>query len=59
MTRMWHTACCTSLSGEVVIFGGCTSSVLGRDPVMSVNFTSSRDPIPHLWCLTLEFSNTS
>ena len=59
MTRMWHTACCTSLPGEVVIFGGCTSSVLDDDPVMSVNFTSSRDPIPYLWCLTLELSNTS
>ena len=61
MTRMWHTACCTSLPGEVVIFGGCTSSVLDDDPVMSVNFTSSRDHIPYeyLWCQTLELSNTS
>jgi len=31
-TRMWHTACCTSSPGEVVIFGGCTSSVLGDEP---------------------------
>ena len=33
---MWHTACCTSSPGEVVIFGGCTSSVLGDEPVIKI-----------------------
>ncbi|XP_027049639.1 kelch domain-containing protein 2-like [Pocillopora damicornis] len=28
MTRMWHTACCTTSPGEVLIFGGCATSVL-------------------------------
>ncbi|XP_068752608.1 kelch domain-containing protein 2-like isoform X1 [Montipora capricornis] len=32
MTRMWHTACRTTVPGEVVIYGGCTSSVLGEEP---------------------------
>lgn len=32
MSRMWHTACCTSVSGEVVIYGGCTQSVMSEDP---------------------------
>ena len=32
---MWHTACCTSVSGEVVIYGGCTQSVLSEDPVIN------------------------
>lgn len=35
MSRMWHTACCTSVSGEVVIYGGCTQSVLSEDPVIN------------------------
>ncbi|CAH3046793.1 unnamed protein product [Porites evermanni] len=36
MTRNWHTACCTSLPGEVVIFGGKTSFTLfGDDPYLA------------------------
>lgn len=35
MSRMWHTACRTSVSGEVVIYGGCTQSVLSEDPVIN------------------------
>lgn len=26
---MWHTACSTLSRGEVVIFGGCETSILG------------------------------
>lgn len=32
MTRMWHTACGTLSPGEVLIFGGCATSVLGAEP---------------------------
>ena len=34
---MWHTACSSSLPGEVVIFGGCATSVLSPEPVNSHN----------------------
>ncbi|XP_078358271.1 kelch domain-containing protein 2-like isoform X2 [Oculina patagonica] len=34
MTRMWHTACSTSSPGEVLLFGGCATSVLGPEPVI-------------------------
>lgn len=32
---MWHTACSSSLPGEVVIFGGCATSVLDPGPVIN------------------------
>ena len=34
---MWHTACSSSLPGEVVLFGGCATSVLSPEPVNSHN----------------------
>lgn len=48
MTRMWHTACCTSLPGEVVIFGGCTSSVLDDDPNHTASILVFRFAPPRL-----------
>lgn len=32
VSRMWHTACSSSLPGEVVLFGGCATSVLSPEP---------------------------
>ena len=38
MTRMWHTACCTTSPGEVLIFGGCATSVLILEQVNRQQF---------------------
>lgn len=38
MTRMWHTACCTTFPGEVLIFGGCATSVLILEQVNRQQF---------------------
>ena len=35
--RMWHTACKTDSPGEVVIFGGCVNSIIGRDSTSHTN----------------------
>ena len=35
--RMWHTACKTNSPGEVVIFGGCLTSIIGRDHATHTN----------------------
>lgn len=34
VSRMWHTACSSSSPGEVVLFGGCATSVLSLEPVI-------------------------
>ena len=31
-SRMWHTSCTTDETGEIIVFGGCTNSVLESDP---------------------------
>ena len=35
--RMWHTACNTDQSGEVIIFGGCSNSILSNEPSLHTN----------------------
>ena len=37
--RMWHTACKTDSPGEVLIFGGCITSIIGRDHATHTNQT--------------------
>ncbi|XP_057296907.1 kelch domain-containing protein 2-like isoform X1 [Hydractinia symbiolongicarpus] len=35
--RLWHTACATDTPGEILIFGGCSNSVLGSESTIHAN----------------------
>lgn len=35
--RIWHTACNTDSPGEIVVFGGCSTSVFGTDLAIHTN----------------------
>ena len=60
--RMWHTACHTDAPGEIVIFGGCSNSIIGTEHTVHTNiltiFRFSPLPLQRL-CLDYAMLNFS